>query len=70
MDLNITTNNKTDIKKTAPQKNFLVHTGMQRETWWKLTVITGIVLLFITVLVDSRQHALILYICFCNQLCI
>ena len=49
MTLNTSTNDKIDINKY--QKNFFTHMGMQREVWWKLTVITGIILLCITILI-------------------
>ena len=44
--------NKIANNKIIYQKDFLTHTSMQREAWWKLTVITGIVLLSITILIS------------------
>ena len=49
MNSNTLTNHKLDLNKY--QKDFLIHTGMRHETWWKLTIITGVVLLFITILI-------------------
>ena len=51
MNSDTPTHNKMNIKKIIYPKDFLVHTGMQRETWWRLTVITGMVVLFITILI-------------------